>query len=225
VLVGQVGRRFANLVIFGKEPLPTLREGRTPPHEHDDVVAPRTPPRFCLPARTKEGPPFRARLVSVEHTVGSCSVKERIFFADLREEGAFLWKTIRELTLNQPAAGSWACTASNLLSVLPLSPAPSSPSAQREKPPTEPPLLLLTAENNNNESIMSDFNALMTSAQSLSLSETGLTELQSTLEANAELLATDIAAAVAALESGALTPDAHSLTWWGGAVLVLRTSC
>ena len=56
---------------------------------------------------------------------------------------------------------------------------------------------------------MSDLHALITSAQSLSLSEAGLAELQSTLDANAELLATDITSAVAALAG---PPPTHSLT-------------
>lgn len=62
---------------------------------------------------------------------------------------------------------------------------------------------------------MSDLNALLKSVQSLSLSlsDEGLAELQTTLDASADLLAADNAAAVAALEAGALTPDAHSLAW------------
>jgi len=68
---------------------------------------------------------------------------------------------------------------------------------------------------------MSDVNALVVSAQSLSLSKAGLVELQTSLDANAELLATDISVAVAALEAGALTPHAHSLAW----VHILHAMC
>ena len=53
----------------------------------------------------------------------------------------------------------------------------------------------------------------MTNAQTLCASDAGLAELQTILDANKDGLAERGDACLAALESGALRPDAHALAW------------
>ena len=58
---------------------------------------------------------------------------------------------------------------------------------------------------------MADIGALVTNAQTLCASDAGLAELQTILDANKDGLAARGDACLAALESGALRPDAHAL--------------
>lgn len=60
---------------------------------------------------------------------------------------------------------------------------------------------------------MADIGALVTNAQTLCASDAGLAELQTILDANKDGLAERGDACLAALESGALRPDAHALAW------------
>lgn len=61
--------------------------------------------------------------------------------------------------------------------------------------------------------LMADVASLVRSAQELSSTPAGLAQLQTLLDANAELIASNLPEALAALDTGALLPDAHALAW------------
>ena len=60
---------------------------------------------------------------------------------------------------------------------------------------------------------MADVASLVRSAQELSSTPAGLAQLQTLLDANAELIASNLPEALAALDTRALLPDAHALAW------------
>ena len=59
--------------------------------------------------------------------------------------------------------------------------------------------------------LMADVASLVRSAQELSSTPAGLAQLQTLLDANAELIASNLPEALAALDTRALLPDAHAL--------------
>ena len=61
--------------------------------------------------------------------------------------------------------------------------------------------------------LMADVASLVRSAQELSSTPAGLAQLQTLLDANAELIASNLPEALAALDTRALLPDAHALAW------------